>query len=96
MKHIIAQNAESATYAHKQICAEDGWVPIRGDLVTARTASGAIVLRRVWDIGERVVFLCSERQFVQVRLGSRVAPPIGFPKRDVFKVGADEPKLLEA
>jgi hypothetical protein len=96
MEHIVAQNAEIATYEHRNICAGGTWCPQRGDLVRARTADGSVVVRRVWDVGERVIYLCSERQFAQLKLGSRTAPAIGFPKRDVFFMPMEEPMRREA
>jgi len=86
MEHILAQNAENVTYEHRNICAAMSWAPQKGEIVKARTVDGSLVRRRVWDVGERVVYLCSERQFKQLELGSQLAPAIGFPKADVFKI----------
>lgn len=37
----------------------------------------------VWERGERVVYLCSERQFAALRAGLPAPPPIGFSIEDV-------------
>jgi hypothetical protein len=96
MRHIIAQNAENETYEHKNVCADGTWVPKKGVRVRARTATGEFVVRRVWAVGDRVVYLCSERQFVLLKGGSQMVPAIGFPKRDVFKMSSEEPEAAEA
>jgi hypothetical protein len=85
MARIVAQNAENATYQHGNICADGGWTPVRGERVNAMTASGAVVERRVWGVGERVIYLCSDRQFASLSAGSQLPPAIGFPKGDVFR-----------
>nr|PZN66740.1 MAG: hypothetical protein DIU62_07325 [Pseudomonadota bacterium] len=64
----------------------EAWNPVRGERVKARTASGSEVVRRVWDVSERLVFLCSERQFRQLIDGVQTSPIVGFPKRDVFRL----------
>ncbi len=57
---------------------------IEGALVVVKTANGVPVLLRVWEIGERVIYCCSNRQYEALIQGNNAAPPIGFPKRDVF------------
>ena len=64
MKHSIAQNAKIGVYENKTLSEESQWVPARGELVRALCADGAFRQLKVWDIGERVVYLCSEDQYL--------------------------------
>lgn len=57
----------------------------------ACTASGAIVARRVWEVGEVVVYLCTDSCYEELQVGARPKPAIGFPRRDVFRIN-DEMK----
>lgn len=41
----------------------------------------------VWELGRRVVYLCSEPQYMALREGRHAPPPIGFPIHDVEPVG---------
>jgi hypothetical protein len=78
MKHRIAQNTENSTEN-----TEKAAQVTRGDLVLAKVASGELVKRRVWSVGDAVVYLCSERLYKDLLAGSSRLWPIGFPKRDV-------------
>ena len=71
---------------HAVFSASEDWIPAKGEMVKALTVSGAFVTRRVWAIGERVIYLCSDRQYGELQRGIRLKSPIGFPKQDVFKL----------
>lgn len=75
MKRNIAQNTESATDSAQNY--------FRGDVVLARDYQGRELTRRVWGVGERVVYLCSEQLYEALAGGLAVGYPIGFPKGDV-------------
>ena len=57
---------------------------LRGELVIVRTFGGKPVERRVWDVGEAVVYVTNEEEFQKLVAGKPALDPIGFPKEDVF------------
>lgn len=63
---------------------------MRGDVVLVRTFSGKAVKRRVWDVGDTVVYVTNDEQFERLVAGKHALEPIGFPKEDVFKDTASE------
>ena len=63
---------------------------MRGDVVLVRTFGGKAVKRRVWDVGDSVVYVTDDEQFKRLTLGERAVAPIGFPKEDVFRSTANE------
>jgi hypothetical protein len=58
---------------------------MRGDVVLVRTFSGKAVKRRVWDVGDTVVYVTNDEQFEKLAAGKNAVEPIGFPKEDVFR-----------
>ena len=63
---------------------------MRGDIVLVRTFSGKPLKRRVWDVGESVVFVTDDEQFERLVAGKKAIEPLGFPKEDVFRSTANE------
>ncbi len=53
-------------------------------MVIVRTFGGKPVERRVWDVGESVVYVTNEEEFNKLVAGKPALEPIGFPKEDVF------------
>jgi hypothetical protein len=66
---------------------------VRGSLVIARDYKGCPLVRRVWDLGRKLVYLSEERQFQQLSTGCTGLIPVGFPAEDVF---AYDPQAAEA
>jgi hypothetical protein len=58
---------------------------MRGDIVLVRTFGGKGLKRRVWDVGDSVVFVTNDEQFEKLVAGKRAVDPVGFPKEDVFR-----------
>ena len=58
---------------------------MRGDVVLVRTFNGKAVKRRVWDVGDSVVYVTNDEQFERLAAGKDAIEPIGFPKEDVFE-----------
>jgi hypothetical protein len=58
---------------------------MRGDVVLVRTFSGKAVKRRVWDVGDTVVYVTNDEQFERLAAGKSAVEPVGFPKEDVFR-----------
>lgn len=83
MNNILAHNTENAT---TEFSAAGQWIPKKGEQVKALTASGDFIMRRVWEVGERVIYLCSDRLYGELQMGAKLKPAIGFPKHDVFKL----------
>lgn len=81
MKHSIAQSTEKNTERDQIFSAQ--LKMRRGDVVLAKVASGELVRRRVWGVGNAVVFLCSERLYKDLLIGASKLWPIGFPAADV-------------
>lgn len=57
---------------------------MRGELVIVRTFGGKPVERRVWAVGEAVVYVTNDEEFNKLVAGKPALEPIGFPKEDVF------------
>jgi hypothetical protein len=82
MNNIVAQKTNNAT---SEFSVTGQWIPEKGEQVKALTASGAFIVRRVWEVGERVIYLCTDRLFGELQTGARLKPAIGFPKQDVYR-----------
>jgi hypothetical protein len=63
---------------------------LRGEVVIVRTFGGKPAQRRVWDVGDTVVYLTNEDQFALLIAGKPALEPIGFPKEDVFCLPANK------
>ena len=63
---------------------------MRGEVVIVRTFGGKPAQRRVWDVGDTVVYLTNEDQFALLIAGKPALEPIGFPKEDVFCLPANK------
>jgi len=57
---------------------------MRGEQVIAKAFGGVPLVRRVWDIGDGVVYLTSEVEFKKREGGGTALEPIGFSVADVF------------
>lgn len=57
---------------------------MRGECVLARGFGGVVLVRRVWEVGNGLVYLSSDAEFVKLEAGQDALPPIGFPVNDVF------------
>jgi len=64
---------------------------MRGEAVIVRTFGGKGLKRRVWDVGQTVVYVTDDEQFERLTAGKRAIKPIGFPKEDVFRGTENQP-----
>jgi hypothetical protein len=69
---------------------------MRGQTVIARAFQGVPLARRVWDIGERVIYLTNDEGLEKLASGHSAPPPIGFPVEDVFRFDEALFKRLES
>ena len=58
---------------------------MRGESIIVRAFGGAPLARKVWDVGERVVYITDEQGLKRLTSGRDAPPPLGFPKEDVFR-----------
>lgn len=58
---------------------------MRGDIVIVRAFGGKALKRRVWDVGDTVVYITNDEQFERLVAGKHALEPVGFPKEDVFR-----------
>ena len=72
---------------HKQI--------LKGRVVLVKAMGGIPRVRRLWDLGKRVAYVCSEEQYRRLHSGLLAASPIGFPKGDVYIVAAQDAARYE-
>jgi len=68
---------------------------MRGEYVIVRAYGGRPLIRRVWDVGEKVVYITNDQQLKLLIEGAGNAiGPIGFPKEDVFRYDREIVELL--
>ncbi len=68
---------------------------MKGDQVVIRTFGGEPRIVRVWEIGEKVIAICSEENYQNLILGKNGLSPVGFPKKDVFRYNPSQEKMLK-
>lgn len=69
---------------------------MRGETVIVRAFKGVPLARRVWAVGERVVYITDDEGLKKLASGNSRLSPIGFPKEDVFQYGESFFKRLES
>lgn len=69
---------------------------MRGTTVIARAFGGVALVRRVWEVANGLVYLCSDAEFNKLEAGGEALPPIGFPAEDVFVFEAEALKANES
>lgn len=57
---------------------------MKGANVWVRDIYGVVHRRRVWDTGDRVIYVTNDEQFERLETGAVALSPIGFPPEDVF------------
>ena len=58
---------------------------MRGSVVVVRAFDGQRLVRRVWDVKGKTVYVCDDQGFERLVAGDPEAMPIGFPAADVFE-----------
>lgn len=58
---------------------------MRGELVVVRAYGDEPLVRRVWDVNQWAVFICTEENYQNLLSNREALNPVGFPKEDVFQ-----------
>ena len=58
---------------------------MKGDKVIVRTHQNRALVRRVWEVTDGAVYICSEENFQALSNGQDGLQPVGFPKEYVYK-----------
>ncbi len=62
---------------------------MRGDIVIVRAHKNEPLARRVWEVTDQAVFICSEENFQVLSAGEPGLWPVGFKREDVFCYDGD-------
>ncbi len=57
----------------------------KGSRIRVKCRGGGVRTNVVWEVAEGLVYLCSERQYEDLKAGREAPPPIGFPLEDVCR-----------
>ena len=57
---------------------------MRGEVVVCKQFNGFHIVRVVWDVSVRLIFIHDEEQFSRRMKGEIYLDPVGFPADDVF------------
>jgi hypothetical protein len=68
---------------------------MKGDTVVVRAYGGEPKVVRVWDIGEKVILICSEENFQTLSKGKKGLWPVGVPKETVFRYNPQQVSILK-
>lgn len=69
---------------------------MRGQTVIVRAFRGVPLARKIWDVGERVIYLTNEEGLEKLTSGRSAPPPLGFPVEDIFRFDERLYKRLES
>ena len=61
----------------------------KGQLVVVKDVNGSLLVRRLWSVAERGVYILSESEWEKRSEGKPSLAPVGFPMEDVFLYPAD-------
>ena len=59
---------------------------MRGEIVVVRAWGGVPLVRRVWETGNKIVYITDDEQLRRYEQGLPMLIPIGFPIEDVFRL----------
>lgn len=70
---------------------------VRGAKVVVRAFGDRPLVRRVWEITDRKVYICNEKVYQELARGEYTPfSPVGFPWNDVFCYDEEVAKLVPA
>lgn len=61
---------------------------MKGDKVIVRAFKDRPLVRRVWEVTEDAVFICSEENYKVLTSGEDGLLPVGFPREYVYRYNA--------
>lgn len=67
---------------------------MKGDKVIVRSFGNKPLVRRVWEVAQDVVFICSEENYIALSSGKAGLLPVGFPKEFVFRYNPKQDAVL--
>jgi hypothetical protein len=56
----------------------------KGQLIVVKYVNGSLLVRRLWSVAERGVYILSESEWKKRSEGKHSLAPVGFPMEDVF------------
>ena len=56
-----------------------------GEIAVVRAFGDRLHIRRIWIVGLKVIYVCSEENFRRLAAGQEAYQPIAFPAEDVFR-----------
>jgi len=62
----------------------EGSEKMRGEKVIVRAFDGEPLVRLIWDVAPKTVYICNEEGYQRLLAGEPWMP-IGFPRKDVFQ-----------
>jgi hypothetical protein len=68
---------------------------MRGETVIVRAFGGKPLIKKVWSLGARVIYLIDAEELEKLLAGREALSPIGFPKEDVFRYDPELARDLE-
>jgi hypothetical protein len=57
---------------------------MRGEKVLVRAHGGKALVRRIWSVAHRTVYITNDEQLTLLLAGQEALWPLGFPREDVF------------
>lgn len=61
---------------------------MRGDIVIARTYGDKLLVRRIWDEEEDIIYITDDAQFELLNKKENALQPMAFHREDIFKFNA--------
>jgi hypothetical protein len=58
---------------------------MRGKTVIIKAFGGDLLVRKVWSVGQNVIYVTDEKNYTLLTNNKDAATPIGVPKDDVFE-----------
>ena len=69
---------------------------MRGQTIVLRAFRGEPLLRLLWSVSEKAVFIHSQEEFEKRTSGEKSLDPVGFPLEDAFEYDESAKAMLAA
>lgn len=67
----------------------------RGKLVVLRALGGDLLIRRVWSVTSKCIYIMADSEFKKRSKGHHSLDPVGFPPEDVFVYNNETKELID-